>query len=197
MVEVALETPENVSYIYADKRTRWPDLAVAGTCLVGGEYVKHVRLAGLARDLRAQGAGSTDSALGWAVTGSAKLGLPFLGSKDNFKITLHYGDGYGTQIKGGPQEGAFNPVSSELETIGIFGSYSGIQHFWSERWRRPASRSRGLYYRTEQCGADRTRQGTRCRGRTTNHKYPGPLGQDIYELHLTLFSVEMLEAENK
>ncbi|MBW1970305.1 MAG: hypothetical protein JRI82_12560 [Deltaproteobacteria bacterium] len=136
ITEVAIETPENVSYINADKLTRWPDLAVAGTWLVGGEYVKHVRLAGLARDLRAQGAnGSTDSALGWAVTGSAKLGLPFLGSRDNFKIVLHYGDGYGTQIKGGPQEGAFNPVNSELETIGIFGTYGGIQHFWSEQWR--------------------------------------------------------------
>jgi hypothetical protein len=136
ITEVAIETPENVSYINADKLTRWPDLAVAGTWLFGGEYLKHVRLSGLVRDLRAEsGNGATDSAIGWAVSGSAKLALPFLGPKDNFKITLHYGDGYGTQIKGGPQEGAFNLVTSELETIGIFGSYGGIQHFWSERWR--------------------------------------------------------------
>jgi len=136
ITEVSIETPENVNYIDAEKRTRWPDLAVAGTWLVGGEYIKHLRLAGLARDLRAEGAdGSTDSALGWAVTGSVKLGLPFLGKKDNFKFSVQYGDGYGTQLKGGPKEGAFNPVNSELETIGIFGSFGGIQHFWSERWR--------------------------------------------------------------
>jgi hypothetical protein len=137
VTEIAIETPENVSYINGDKLTRWPDFAVAGTWLAGGEYLKHIRLAGLARDLRAQQAatGATDSALGWAVTGSAKLGLPFLGAKDNFKFTLHYGDGYGTQLKGGPAEGAFNTVTSELETIGIFGAYGGIQHFWSDNFR--------------------------------------------------------------
>jgi hypothetical protein len=136
ITEVSIETPENVSYTNAEKRTRWPDLAAAGTWLIGGEYLKHLRLAGLARDLRAEGAnGSTDSALGWAVTGSAKLGLPFLGAKDNLKITLHYGDGYGTQVKGGPDEGAFNTDNSELETIVIFGTYGGIQHFWSDKFR--------------------------------------------------------------
>jgi hypothetical protein len=88
--EVALETPENVGYIDADELTRWPDLAIAGTWHAGGEYIKHLKLAGLARDLRAEGAnGSEDSALGWAVSGSAKLGLPFLGAKDNFRFTLH------------------------------------------------------------------------------------------------------------
>jgi hypothetical protein len=136
ITEASIETPENVTYINADKQTRWPDFAVAGTWLVGGEYIKHLRLAGLARDLRAEAdKGSTDSALGWAVTGSAKLGLPFLGAKDNLKFTVHYGDGYGTQIKGGPTEGAFNLATSSLETIGIFGTFGGIQHFWSDRWR--------------------------------------------------------------
>ena len=138
IAEIAIETPENVNYIGAEKLTRWPDLAVAGTWLAGGEYIKHLRLAGLARDLRAEAEGaddSSDSALGWAVTGSAKLGLPFLGAKDNFKFTVHYGDGYGTQLKGGPNEGAFNIGNSELETIGVFGSYGGIQHFWSDKFR--------------------------------------------------------------
>jgi hypothetical protein len=136
MAEVAFETPENVSYVNATKLSRWPDLAVAGTWFAGGEYIKHFRLAGLARDLGAEGAaGSTDSTLGWAVTGSAKLGLPFLGAKDSLKFTLHYGDGYGTQVKGGPPEGVFDDRTSQLETIGIFSSYGGIQHFWSERFR--------------------------------------------------------------
>jgi hypothetical protein len=138
ITEVSIETPENVSYINADKLTRWPDFAVAGTWLVGGEYVKHLRIAGLLRDLRAEaegGGGPDDSALGWAVTGSGKLGLPFLGKKDNFKFSVQYGDGYGTQLKGGPKEGAYNTDNSELETIGIFSTFGGIQHFWSKRWR--------------------------------------------------------------
>lgn len=91
ITEVSIETPENVSYIDAEKLTRWPNFVVAGTWQAGGKYIKHLRLAGLARDQRAEGAnGATDSALGLAVTGSAKLGLPFLGAKDNFKFTLHY-----------------------------------------------------------------------------------------------------------
>jgi hypothetical protein len=133
---VALETPENASYIDAERRTRWPDFAVAGTWHTGGEYFKHLRLAGLARDLRAEGTGgTTDSSIGWAVGGSAKLGLPFLDARDSFKFALHYGDGYGTQIKGGPKEAAFDAGNLDLETIGIFGTYGGIQHFWSDRFR--------------------------------------------------------------
>ncbi len=62
-------------------------------------------------------------------------GLPFLGPKDNFKFMLHYGDGYGSQLKGGPKEAVFDSSSSELVTIGVFGSYGGIQHSWSEKFR--------------------------------------------------------------
>jgi hypothetical protein len=90
----------------------------------------------LVRDLRAEtGSGSRGSAVGWAVSGSGKLGLPWLGPKDNLKFTLHGGRGYGTQLKGGPAEGAINPVSSHLEMIGVFGSYGGLQHFWCEQLR--------------------------------------------------------------
>jgi hypothetical protein len=134
--EAALETPENVVYIESDKLTRWPDLSIAGTLLTGGSYFKHLRISGLIRDLRAEDvSGNEDSALGWAVGGSTKIDLPILGPRDNFKFNIHYGDGYGTQIKGGPFEGAFNPVTSSLETIGIFGFYTGLQHFWSDRFR--------------------------------------------------------------
>jgi hypothetical protein len=134
--EFALETPENVSYVDATSRTRWPDFVAAGTWHAGREYLKHLRLAAVVRDLRAEDRdGNTDSTLGWAVSGSTKLGLPFLGKKDKFKLTLHHGDGYGTQIKGGPQEAAFDPRDSSLETIGIFGGYGGIQHFWSDTLR--------------------------------------------------------------
>jgi hypothetical protein len=136
-VEVSAETPESV--IYPDdveERTRWPDLAAAGNWNFGGRYLKHFRLAGMARDLGAEvDGGSMDSALGWALSGSTKLGLPFLESRDSFKLTLHYGDGYGTQIKGGPMEGVWNPENMQLETIGIIGAYGGVQHFWSSRYR--------------------------------------------------------------
>jgi hypothetical protein len=135
--EVSLETPENVIYTNATPLTRWPDLAIAGTWFTDGKYTKHIRMAALVRDLQAQevGGGDKDNALGWSVSGSAKLGLPFLGAKDNLKFTVHYGDGYGTQIKGMPREGVFDTVNNSLETIGIFGFYGGYQHFWSQKWR--------------------------------------------------------------
>lgn len=134
--EVALDTPENTAYIDADQRTRWPDFVLTGTWHPGGEYLKHLRLAGLARDLRAEGAnGSTDSAFGWAIGGSGKFGLPFLGPKDNLKLAIQYGDGYGAQLKSGPDDAAFNTVSSELKTIGVFSTYGGLQHWWSDELR--------------------------------------------------------------
>ena len=136
LAEVSIETPENVTYIDAVKRTRLPDAAIAWTWKAGGRYISHLRLSGLLRDLGAESTtGATDSALGWAVAGSTKLGLPFLGAKDNIKITLHYGDGYGTQIKGGPAEGAFDTATLTLEIIRTFGTYGGLQHFWSDKFR--------------------------------------------------------------
>jgi hypothetical protein len=53
VAEVSAETPENVVYIGAEKRTRLPDFVATGTWNIGGEYLNHLRLAGLLRDLRA------------------------------------------------------------------------------------------------------------------------------------------------
>ena len=50
-------------------------------------------------------------------------------------MTAHYGDGYGTQLKGGPEEAVFDTADSELDTIRIWGSFGGIQHFWTEKFR--------------------------------------------------------------
>ncbi|MCK4839352.1 MAG: hypothetical protein KAS94_11170 [Desulfobulbaceae bacterium] len=136
LMESSIETPQNVRYINAEKRTRLPDAVLAGTWMLNGDYLRHFRLNALARDLRAQGVdGTTDSALGWAVAASAKLDLPFLGKRDNLRLTVHYGDGYGTQLKGGPEEAIFDTANSELDTIGIWSLFGGIQHFWTEEFR--------------------------------------------------------------
>lgn len=137
VAEFSTETPENVSYTGADTRTRLPDFVAAGTWLTGGDYFSHLRLAALVRDLRAADPeGSTeDSATGWSVSGSTKIWLPFLGERDNLKITAHFGEGYGLAIKGGPAEGIWDAGNSSLETVGMFGVYGGLQHFWSGHWR--------------------------------------------------------------
>ena len=141
MAAVALETPENTSYTNASRRSRWPDLVLAGDWYADGKYLKHLRLAGLARDLRADGdddgdnGGKTNSTFGWAIYGSTKLGVPLLDTRDNLKINIHYGDGYGAQLKGGPDDGVYNTNSGNLRKINVFGSYGGFQHWWSSTLR--------------------------------------------------------------
>jgi hypothetical protein len=133
LMEASIETPQNVRYINAEKRTRLPDAALAGTWLVNGDYLSHFKLGVHARDLRAEGAdGATDSALGWSVAASGKVNLPFLGDRTNFKLTVHTGDGYGTQLKGGPEEAVFD---TSLDLIGTTSTFGGLQHFWSDRFR--------------------------------------------------------------
>lgn len=136
LMETSIETPQNVRYIDADKRTRLPDAVLAGTWFLNGDYLRHFRLGALARDLWAEGAnGDTDSAFGWALAASAKLDLPFLGKRDNLRLSAHWGDGYGSQLKGGPEEAVFDTVDSELDMIGIWSSFGGIQHYWTEKFR--------------------------------------------------------------
>lgn len=136
LLEASIETPANVRYIDAEKRTRLPDTVLAGTWFLNGNYLKHIRLNALARDLQAQGLDGTDtSAFGWAVAASTDIDLPFLGKRDNLRLNVHHGDAYGTQLKGGPVEAVFNTVTSELDTIGIWSLFGGIQHFWTEAFR--------------------------------------------------------------
>ena len=133
LMEASIETPQNVRYINAEKRTRLPDAALAGTWLFNGDYLSHFKLGVHARDLRAVGAdGATDSALGWTVAASGKVNLPFLGDRTNLKLTVHTGDGYGTQLKGGPEEAVFD---TGLDMIGTWAVFGGLQHFWSDRFR--------------------------------------------------------------
>jgi hypothetical protein len=136
MMEAAMETPQNVRYIDAEKRTRLPDAVLTADWRFNSDYFNHFRLGLLGRDLGAETAtGATDSAFGWAVSTSTKVYLPFLGQGDNFRLNAHFGDGYGTQLKGGPTEAVFNTASSNLDVIGIWSVVGGIQHFWTNKVR--------------------------------------------------------------
>ena len=136
MMEAALETPQNVRYIDADKRTRAPDAVLTADLRFNSDYFNHFRLALLGRDLGAESAtGATDTAFGWAVSASTKVDLPFLGKRDNFRLSGHFGEGYGTQLKGGPTEAVFNTASSNLDVIGIWSVGGGLQHFWIDKLR--------------------------------------------------------------
>jgi hypothetical protein len=137
LLDIATDTPNNSTFLDADNRARRPDFVVAGEWLTDGQYLSHIRLAGMLRDLRAEETttGHMDSESGWALVLSGKVNLPALGDRDSFKFGVTYGDGYGAQVKSGPYDAAFDPVTSELEAIGVFTTYGGLQHFWTNSWR--------------------------------------------------------------
>jgi hypothetical protein len=136
MMEAALETPQNVRYLDAEKRMRLPDAVLTADWRFNSDYFNHFRLGLLGRDLGAEGTnGATDAAFGWAVSASTKTYLPFLGKRDNFRLSGHFGEGYGTQLKGGPTEAVFNTASSNLDLIGIWSVGAGLQHFWTDKFR--------------------------------------------------------------
>ena len=139
ITEVSIETPENVRYMGCRKahplaglrRSLEPGLA-------GGEYIKHLRLAGLARDLRAEG---EDGGGRWIRHSDGRLpGLqnwdcPSWGRRTISNSRCNMVTATAPNSKAGRKRVRLTPINSELETIGIFGTYGGIQHFWSDRWR--------------------------------------------------------------
>jgi len=133
LLDVALETPDNAAYRQASRQTRYPDLYVAAEWDARQPYLDHIRIMGLLRDLKAEDdLGNNDNDLGWAVGASTKIKLPLLGPKDNFKLTLQYGEGYGAMIKSGPFDGDIDPATGDLETVRVFSAFGGVQHFWSD-----------------------------------------------------------------
>lgn len=137
ILNIATDTPNNTVFLDADAHAKWPDFVMAGSWLTGGKYLDHIRLAGSTRDLRAESltTGVLDSEFGWSLGLTGKFNLPAFGARDSFKFGVTYGDGYGGSIKSGPYDAAFDPDTSNLEAIGLFTTYGGIQHFWSDTWR--------------------------------------------------------------
>ena len=135
-IGVAAENPENAIFIAADTETRLPDFYVAAEWDARTRYFDHFRAMILVRDLKAENdLGTRDSALGWAVAGSTKIMLPFLDPRDNLKLTVQYGEGYGSALKSGPFDGGIDPADGELETVPVFSAFGGIQHFWTDELR--------------------------------------------------------------
>jgi len=136
LTEMAIETPEDSIFQDAESLTGIPAFIYAINWLPEGDRIRNLRFACLARDLRGQASdGSIDKALGWAFVGSGRVMLPLLGEKDNFCFNLEYGDGYGGQLKSGPADAVLDVTTSELTTIGVFASYGGVQHWWSDSVR--------------------------------------------------------------
>jgi hypothetical protein len=92
----------------------------------------HGRLAGVARLLDTEDAGSDDRALGWGLTASAVV--PTFGD-DSFQANFTYGEGVGRYIINGFNQDAFIDDDGDLDTITSWGLALGYTHHWHPKWR--------------------------------------------------------------
>jgi hypothetical protein len=129
-IRVAAEQPGGGTVDGADVLTRLPDAIAVVNWGVGRGG--HLQLSGLLRDVRATADDtSTESALGWGLSGSGKVPLSG-GLNDNLVFNVSYGEGTGGYYNDGPPNGAIDPATSSLVLLPVFGYYIGYEHGWSE-----------------------------------------------------------------
>ena len=92
----------------------------------------HGRIAGVARLLDTEAAGSDDREFGWGLTASAVV--PTFGD-DSFQANFTYGDGIGRYIINGFDQDAFIDNNGNLDTITSWGLALGYTRHWTPRWR--------------------------------------------------------------
>lgn len=97
----------------------------------------HLSFAGLLRKITNEGladaAGrSDDDTVGYGLSVAGRVNV---GSKDNLKFSVNYGDGLGRYIGIGLVDAAVLEANGDLETIEYVSSYVAYQHHWSSHWR--------------------------------------------------------------
>ena len=92
----------------------------------------HGRIAGVARLLDTEAAGSDDREFGWGLTASAVV--PTFGD-DSFQANFTYGDGIGRYIINGFDQDAIIKENGNISTIRSWGLALGYTHHWSDRFR--------------------------------------------------------------
>ncbi len=90
------------------------------------------RLAGVARLLETDDAGSSERVFGWGLTASAIV--PTIG-EDNLQLNVTYGDGVGRYIINGFNQDAVVKNNGNLDAIKSWGLAAGYTHNWNAKWR--------------------------------------------------------------
>ena len=79
------------------------------------------------------------SAFGWGLSISSYFRVPYWNNNDRVMLQLNYGDGLGRYVSDlgtvGGQDAVFNPLTGELETLGVFAGYVSAQHWWNKSMR--------------------------------------------------------------
>lgn len=134
---LALENPEtelidNTSPVLADTDDdRLPDGVARLVAKTGfGEF----SLAGIIRELRANDAGRSDSALGFGVSASGRV--PF-GSRHDFRFMATYGEGLGRYLGLGfaPDAVFARSPGARLERVGNFAGFAALKLGWTAQLR--------------------------------------------------------------
>jgi hypothetical protein len=129
--QVALENPESYvsnaagATVYADSGTL-PDLAANMKLNVEGG---HLRLNGLIRQITVDEGPIDDSTTGFGLGVSGKLKV---GSTDDIRFSLNYGDGMGRYTSLGMVKDAI-VISGQLETVQSTAASAAYRHVWNAK----------------------------------------------------------------
>jgi len=127
-VKLAAEAPDTRNFEGARSKTRWPD----GVFVLGWQNdALNVHGALLARDLQATGDAGSDGDLGWAATLQGRFNLPGAWAQDFVNFSVAYGDGIGGVTNDVPADGAYDPLTGELQAITQLAWLVGYQHWWN------------------------------------------------------------------
>lgn len=95
----------------------------------------HLQAAALVR--KSEAPTGFDDETGFAITGSGKIKLPFLGAKDNFSFQGVYTNGasrYVLDAAIATGDIATGP-GGQSDTIEVISGFAAFQHFWADNWR--------------------------------------------------------------
>ncbi len=138
-VEVAFEQPETTVTPFGGGARllpgddRMPDFVLRLT--EKGDW-GHVKIAGLARELRAENVGSfptgSAAAFGYGVSASAKL---MVGKRDDLRLMVNAGDGIGRYVGVNLINDVVDDGAGGLKVRGLVSGFASYRHFWSDEWR--------------------------------------------------------------
>jgi len=134
-VAAAIETPR-VSVTDGTGSDEIPD--VVGRAIWRFEGGGHIQLAAVARQVRAASTfdpSDFQSEYGWGIGLSGVVPFEFWKLTDRFLYQVNGGRGVGRYINDlsslGGQDGAFDPVTGDLEALDAFGWYLAYEHMWT------------------------------------------------------------------
>lgn len=138
-LQVAIENPEtesvsrSVPTLIDNDDDRLPDIVARLNVKTGRAELS---LAALGRELRVNEAGVGDTAFGWGVSASGKIGF---GPKDrhDLRFMATYGDGIGRYLGlGFVPDAVFGGARGErLDTVGNLAAFASVKFGWTDRLR--------------------------------------------------------------